>query len=157
MKNVIWIACLLIVAFLSCKKESSPKSPDTKIDKEETKSNNEETKSNLAGHWKYTENYVSPGIAWHWEKVENGAVITILNDSTYKITYSSFKFWPFAQLKDEGKIGVVSKNSWHYIYALAKNSKDTVLLVYPLRVNNDTLEFSGGCIEGCIYRFRKVE
>lgn len=115
--------------------------------------------NSIFGEWKYTENYVSPGSLWHWEKVDNGATLTINENYTYKIAGNdNAAYWPFAMLGSEGELGISVKNNWesNATYFVKQGTTDSVFF-HPMRVNKDTLELAGFCIEGCIYRFRKTK
>jgi hypothetical protein len=115
--------------------------------------------SRITGKWKYTENYVSPGTIWHWEKVENGVTLTINEDYTYKVSGDvNAAQWPFRAIGDQGKLGVNTKNNWELnaTYFVKQGTTDSVFF-HPIRVNKDTLELAGFCFEGCIYRFRKIK
>ncbi|GAB3415702.1 hypothetical protein [Niabella aquatica] len=112
----------------------------------------------IFGEWKYTENYVSPGTIWHWEKVDNGATLTINENYTYKIAGNdNATYWPFMILGAEGKLGVRTKSIWgsNATYFVKHGTTDSVFF-HPVRINKDTLELAGFCIEGCIYRFMKI-
>src|SRR5690606_36894968 len=109
------------------------------------------------GEWRHTEKYVSPGTAWHWENVTNEPALTIHADSTYQLTDGTGSdFWPFSSIAPKGKIGLTLKNSWKVTYFIKQGTNDSIFF-YPVRINKDTFELSGLCIEGCTYRFRKIK
>lgn len=111
--------------------------------------------NSIFGTWKYTENYISPGSLWHWETVDNGAIFTINADSNYTVTNNAHS-WPFAGTLPQGKIGTALWHGSKSTYLLKEASTDTSFF-WPLRVNKDTLELAKFCIEGCIFRFRKIK
>lgn len=112
----------------------------------------------MEGSWVYTEHYVSPGMPWHWAKVADGGIIKISPDSTYEVTRKkAMNQWPFSILKDSGKIGIALNKTFNsnMTYILPDHTTDTAF-IWPIRVSKDTLEIALLCIEGCIYRFRKM-
>ena len=112
--------------------------------------------NSIFGDWKYTENYVSPGTAWHWEKVDNGATLTVNQDSSYQVSQdANLELWPFSLIGTRGTLGITTRNNWTLAYFIQQATHDSAFF-YPIRVNKDTLELAGLCIEGCIYRFRKT-
>ena len=113
----------------------------------------------MEGTWLYTENYISPGSAWHWIQVKDGGTVTIKKDSTYEITKKGKDSkWPFPDNNDAGKIGTFYNKRFNkeMTYILPKDTKDTTF-IWPIKVRKDTLEIALLCFEGCIFRFKKVE
>lgn len=145
MKKLFFILLVSAITF-SCKKSNGGAEMDEPVPNPH---------NSIFGEWKYTEYYVSPGIMWHWEKVDNGATLTISEDFTYKFLGDAMHF---PRLGTEGTLETEVRNSWgaKATCFVKKGTTDSVFF-NPIRVRKDTLELSGFCVEGCVYRFRKTK
>lgn len=169
MKKLLLLLSLPLIIIACNKKEKEIKNnetetPDTIIP---TTPNGTTTSTGpLTGKWLYVENYVSPGAIWHWEKVQNGAILEIKADSTYEmgVNNSPNTAYPFFYLFAKAHKGILSNKpvgddsfrSFGYLTNTA--TKDTQFLFYHKLLNrNDTIDIALPCIEGCSYRFVKMK
>jgi|GEM_PF-5219357 len=108
------------------------------------------------GSWQLSETRISPGILVDWEKVNSGPVLTFKDSSSYEINGDKSLFWPNVPTSKNGTAGLINRFRSTVMYLLPANSQDTAF--FGLRISKDTLELAGiSCVEGCGYRFRKVE
>ncbi|MBZ4189701.1 hypothetical protein [Niabella beijingensis] len=141
MRNTIFILTIVLLGG-ACSKHSDKPVPNPG--------------NRIFGEWQHTASYISPGGPVDWASVKNGAFLIIHEDSSYLVKNTDFKFWPYSQLLESGKLGATKKWDRKLTYALPNGKSDTAFY-YPIRVNQDTLELAGLCIEGCVYRFRKIK
>lgn len=100
------------------------------------------SRETILGKWKLTETYISPGGETTWQTVENGKVYDLHNDGTFELSEGECNSGTF-ELEDD-------KIHFHC------SSSDVFRSFYIHEITNSTLEMSYiGCIEACIYRFKK--
>lgn len=144
--NVTILVVILIVFLFSCVKPSN-----------EATDENISSKS-IIGHWKYIENYVSPGSIWHWVQVDNGGTLKVNADYSYEVMYANpSNQLPFTMFHQKGKIDSIFRNNFGgmMMYVLPDNTTDTTF-IWPIKPKLDTLDFALPCFEGCVYRFKRV-
>lgn len=163
MKKILLFLCVTS-AFTACnKKDKVTKTSNSPEDSPPFVPVTLKSTGPLTGRWEYVENYLSPGPVWHWEKVQNGAIMNIKADSTYEIIINkaNTKFPFFTQFAKAHK-GVLSNKPVgddhfkSFGHLLNTKTNDTQFVFYRKIMNrNDTLDILLPCVEGCIFRFVK--
>ncbi|MGJ7030806.1 hypothetical protein GGU45_001297 [Niabella hirudinis] len=163
------MALMLGIAIVACSKSEENKNPVNPDDVTLPQDSNTKPAGNTTnpgvkidaavGSWKLSETRISPGVPVDWGKIDNGAVLTFRDSSSYEIDGDKplfWMFWPDVQVSKKGAAGTAARFRPTVIYLVPANRQDTAF--FSLRISKDTLELWGlSCVEGCGYRFRKVE
>ncbi|WP_018630403.1 hypothetical protein [Niabella aurantiaca] len=150
------LAVLVFITVAACSKTEKTSNETDVVDNTAKPDSNIVKQGIVAavGSWQLSETRISPGILVDWGRVNNGPVLTFKDTSSYEINGDMSLFWPTTS--KNGTTGLASRFRSKVIYLLPANSRDTAF--FGLRISKDTLELAGvSCVEGCGYRFRKVE
>ncbi|MCD2423942.1 hypothetical protein LQ567_14285 [Niabella pedocola] len=162
MKNKkILLAVMMLITAAACSKTGETNNEKDAVDNT-TRPDSNIVKQDIVmvaapvGSWQLSETRISPGVLVDWGKVPNGPVLTFKDSSSYEINGDKSLLWPNIPTSNKGTAGLTNRVRSTVIYLLPANSRDTAF--FNIRVSKDTLELSGMfCVEGCAYRFRKIE
>lgn len=155
----ILLALMICIAVTACSKPGETGNEGNTVDNT-TKPDSHIVKQGIVaaavGTWQLSETRISPGVLVDWGQVNNGPVLTFKDTSSYEINGDKSLFWQNISTSKNGTAGITARSGSTVMYLLPSGSRDTAF--FNLRVSKDTLELGGvSCVEGCAYRFRKVE
>ena len=135
MLNRILTTVIVTFSLLSCSNEESLVQPDLSL-------------SGIVGKWKLTEAYVSPGGETTWQTVEDGFEYTFGANGSFSSN---------AQIQCDGNYDLDGENINVIARCEGSEVDNSYTLIIMSQEENELVLTNQGCIEECIYKFKKLK